>query len=244
MKKMKKGMLFGIVSFLVFFLSLTMFVSAQSAAYNFGTTQQSSVILVEPGKTATTKIFFYNIWGNRMTHATLAVAEKPEGWQVEIEPPLKNVTLNVTGIIIDVQENLYTIPCQLDETWCPTSNLTSREGVEYISGSNIDGKIPAKYAVITVTAPANAPLWTEYPLKITAIANWYGEAGTIALSQARDFSYTLKTVTNQYSEEIVVAKEKPSAIEWLVSNWTYIAIALLLLAIIFLIKKTTARKKG
>lgn len=232
------------VIFVIFLLSFTSFVYAQPAEYNFGTTQQSNLIQIEPGKTATTKIFFYNIWGNRITHVSLEVAEKPEGWQVQIEPELHNVTLNVTGVIISAEENLFAMPCKIDAEWCPTSELIPREGVEYISGSGVKGKIPAKYALITVTAPPNVPLWTEYTLKITAYANWYGEAGTVALNQARDFSYTIRTVTHEYTEEIlpVEEKEKSAVVVWLANNWVYIIIALLLLIITFLIRKTRVRK--
>ncbi len=233
---------FMLVAFAALFLLNNVLVSAQAADYNFGTTQQSNIIAIEPGKTAITKIFFYNIWGNRVTHIILDIAQKPEGWKVEIQPELNNVTLNVTGVIVTAEENLYATPCKLDSSWCPTSDLTPREGVEYISGSNIQGKIPAKYALITVTAPENVSLWQEYPLTISASASWYGEAGTVALTQARDFSYTIKTVTNQYTEEIIVANEKSPVIKWLANNWAYMVIALLLLVVIFLIRKPKRKK--
>jgi hypothetical protein len=217
-------------------------VRAQEAAeYNFGTTQRDQVVAIEPGKTAETKIFFYNIWGNRATHVTLGIGEKPEGWNVKIEPELHNVTLNVTGIIITVQENLYAMPCKLDESWCPTNDTTPREGVEYISGSGIEGKIPAKYATITIAAPEGLPLWENYPLKITATAEWYGEAGMISLTQQRDFSYTLRTVTKEYTEQILEEEEKQtSLVEWLSNNLLYIIIGVLIL-IIFLIRKRKRR---
>lgn len=194
---------------LIIFPLLLNYVYAQEPAeYNFGTLQKDRIIVIEPGKSATTKILFFNIWGNRITHITLSVAEAPEGWKVDIEPKLHNVTLNITGVIITIEENLHAIPCKLDKDWCPTNDTIPREGVEYFTASGVIGKIPAKYATITITAPADAPLWQNYPLRITAIANWYGEAGAVALSQQRDFDYILRTITREYAEEII--EEKPS----------------------------------
>lgn len=237
--------LWGIVVFTALLLLNILLVSAQSAEYNFGTTQQSNVIEVEPGKAATTKIFFYNIWGNRVTHVRLDITQQPEGegWNVELSPPLSNVTLNVTGIVVTVEENLFAVPCKIDDSWCPTSDPIPREGVEFLSASGVEGKVPAKYAVITVTAPESIPLWQEFPLKISASAEWYGEGGIVALSQARDFSYTIKTVTRQYSEEVLPEKEKSQFMKWIAGNWSYIIISLLLLIVALLIRKTRKIKR-
>ncbi|MCD6477759.1 MAG: hypothetical protein J7K87_02025 [Candidatus Aenigmarchaeota archaeon] len=221
-----------IVLILVTVILMSSFVFAQGAAYNLGTMQKDKVIEVEPGKSATTKIYFYNIFGNRITHVKLNVEEAPEGWGIEINPELHNVTLNVTGVIIHVEENLYTIPCSMDKDWCPTNDTTPREGVEYLTASGVDGKVPAKYVTITVHAPSGTPLWKEYPLKITATANWYGEAGMVALSQQRDFDYTIKTVMKEYTEQIVEEKKG--------NNWICIGVLIgivVITLIILLIKK-------
>jgi len=217
---------------LVFVLLMSSFVFAQGAAYNLGTMQKDKVIEVEPGKSATTKIYFYNIWGNRITHIKLDLVEKPD-WNIEMQPELHNVTLNVTGIIIHVEENLYTVPCSIDGKWCPTDDTKPMEGVEYLTASGVDGKVPAKYVTITVHAPSGTPLWKEYPLKIVATANWYGEAGMVALSQQRDFDYTIKTITREYSEQIVEEKK---------NGWIYVGIFAIMVAVILIILLIKKRK--
>lgn len=238
---MAKGIYLVLAILLLASFICAQFISAQeSAQFNFGTAQRDKLVVIEPGKTAETEIYFYNIFGNRATHVTLDIVEKPEGWDIKIEPALHNITLNVTGVITTTQENLYAVPCKVDESWCPTNDTTPREGVKYIGGSGVEGRIPAKIVTVTITAPEGLPLWKNYPLTITATAQWFGEAGMVALTQQRDFSYTLRTITKEYSEG-VIEEEQGKLAMLLSNNWPFIVIALLILLVVFLVKKRKKR---
>jgi len=62
-------------SFFLVFIFLIGIVNAQEdAKYNFGSAQGAKEFTVSPGEEITTKLFFYNIYGNRITHIILEAA--------------------------------------------------------------------------------------------------------------------------------------------------------------------------
>ncbi|MFH0835223.1 MAG: hypothetical protein V1881_02680 [Candidatus Micrarchaeota archaeon] len=186
-------------------------VRAEDGLYNFGTMQAGNSIFVEPGGSATATIYVFNVHGNRATHVLAGVSEFPgPGMTVEFVPPTRNATYNVSGQIIQSEENLVaepvainTLPKQIPET--------VPEGIEYITMGGVVGFVPAKVLLINVTADKSLPLWKEYPLKVTLLANWFDlrATGPVSVGQARDFSFTVNTVTTEY-EETKVSETAPA----------------------------------
>ena len=104
---MKKIFLFCLVLILLFGV-----VKAQEeeAKYNFGSAQSDKKLSISPGDEITTKLYFYNIHGNRITHIALEVAEAPENWDISIDPSLHETTVSVSGVATTIEENLYVEP--------------------------------------------------------------------------------------------------------------------------------------
>ncbi|MEM0475762.1 MAG: hypothetical protein QW343_03135, partial [Candidatus Norongarragalinales archaeon] len=213
---------------------------AEGGQYNFGTMQGQKLVAVEPGKTAETKLYFFNVRGNRDTHVSISIDEVPPGFKVELEPPLHNATYNVSGVIVTTVENVVapvtpknTLPLQKPENAPP--------GVEYITLSGVEGFVPARVVTVKITAPADAPLWRDYKVRLSAIAGWFdiGVTGPVSVKQARDFTYDVRTVTTQFSEEIVAEQEqKPFELNaWMLATIALAVLVLLLVCYVLFSKK-------
>ena len=85
----------------------------EAAKYNFASAQSDKELKIPPGQEGRGKIYFYNIDGNRITHVTLEVSDAPPGWEVNIEPPLTQTQVRVSGMPVTVPENLYVEPSEL-----------------------------------------------------------------------------------------------------------------------------------
>ena len=59
---------------------------------------------IAPGDEVTTKLYFYNIHGNRITHISLELGEAPKNWDVSIEPALHETSVIVSGVATTVEE--------------------------------------------------------------------------------------------------------------------------------------------
>lgn len=241
---MRRFWLFALVVFAALLPSLA---CAAGGMFNYGTMQQSKVIAVEPGGSAVAKIYVFNVHGNRPTHVHAEVLNAPEGFAVTILPPSQKKDYNVSGVVLTSDENLVADPTAIDSL--PTQKPeTAAEGTEWITIGGIDGFVPAKVLLINVTADADLPLWTDYELVIGTTANWFdlAESGPVSMGQARDFKYTVRTVTNDYSEEAVA---NPAAQGGLLEGqnlWFYSTVALVLLvaallAYQFFLKKPSKR---
>ena len=222
--------------------------------FNFGTMQQTKSIFVEPGQTAVAKIFVFNVHGNRPTHVKVDVVQAPEGFTVEILPEMHTTEYNVSGVIMPSQENLVVDP--VDKDSLPQQKPeTAEEGVEWITMGGIDGFVPAKVIIVRVTADEGLPLWEDHEFTVSAIANWFDvrETGPVGIGQARDFSFTVRTITTEYSEEVVLPTPTPIALPSIEAMsgeaqeenpWFYatigLAVLVLLLAGFAFLKKPTS----
>lgn len=235
----------GLVLF-YFLILLGGLVSAQEdePVYNFGSMQSSKYIFVEPGEKTVTKLYFFNIHGNRVTHIKLFAQEVPDGWEVEFKPVRHIEMFNVSGVIVNSSENLFVSPTQP----VPKRPESKEDGLKYIPMDNVDGLVPAKVVEVTINAPGDAPLGKEYKIKVEALANWFGQTGMVSFSQSRNFEYIVKTASNVYYEELA-KKEVEDDLEGdlpenmsMNSNpdyqsgqkitWNYIAICLLLMVVV------------
>lgn len=175
--------------------------TAESAKYNFGSMQPSKEIRAAPGDEIATKLYFYNIYGNRITHIVLSIAQAPEGWNVSIEPDVHDAQVVISGVPTTVKENLYVEPSSAVNE----APATIPEGIEYIQSGV--GNIGAKFVTIRVSVPKSEKLGTVGRIVVDAAANWLGQGGTVAISQSRSFDYTVTVASEEFSETIV----KPQA---------------------------------
>lgn len=194
-----------LISLFVIVLLMNVSILAQAqeedAKYNFGTMQAAKELNVNPGGEITTKLYFYNIYGNRATHIKLEVGESPQDWQIELNPSVKSVDYDVSGIITSVDENLYVEPSEaVDEI-----PLDIPEGIEYISSSV--GYVGANFVEIKIKVPENEE-YGSYDLRIDASAFWLGQQGTAEIQQSRSFDYKINIVSAIFYEKPVTEELK------------------------------------
>lgn len=170
----------------------------EPAKYNFASAQGSKDLNIPPGQEGSGYIYFYNIDGNRITHINLEVAQAPEGWQVEIQPPKGETQVEVSGQVTTVTENLYVEPSEPFP-----EEVEPPEGMVCIPVST-RGYAFAKEARINVKVPAGEEIGTKEEIVISATASWLGQGGAAAITQARDFKYTVEVVTNLPFEEKII----------------------------------------
>ncbi len=235
---------FSVIALLAFASLFSPLLRAEGGEYNFGTMQAEKFIAVEPGKTAEAKLYFFNVNGNRDTHVSLALSEIPNGFTAELIPAVHNASYNISGIVVETQENLVakvtprsTLPKQKPES--------VPEGVEYVTMGGVEGFVPAQVVTIRLTAPADAPLWSTYKLRVSAVAGWFdvGSTGPISVKQVREFIYEVRVVTKEYSEKPVENNgfQLPPLDAWVLSTIALVALVIVLLAYFFVFAKK--RKK-
>ncbi len=181
--------------------------SAAEPKYNFGSAQAGKIIVAEPGEGATGELYFYNVFGNKITFVQLNLGEAPEGWDIQLDPPIRDITYTVSGIEAVDRANVYVEPSNFVES--PETLQVFRCGdsdCKYIS-SPAGGYMLAKVVYIRINAPKDAPLFQDFPLVVNAKAFWHTEPGTVATQQVRTFSYTIHTTTKDMQESIVTPQQ-------------------------------------
>jgi len=162
-------------------------VSGEPARYSFASVQGASILQVIPGGEAKATIRFYNIDGNRTTHIMLEIAQAPDSWDVQIDPPLSDTEIDFGGQTITMAENLHVGP----------TRLSSGE-IENVPGGTVLLRVPgrgytlAKEATITIRMPQSEQVGTTGHVKITAVASWPGQDGEARICQTRDFDFSVK----------------------------------------------------
>jgi len=204
---MKKAIVVAVL-WLMIIVSLS---SAQEDKYNFGSMQPAKEFTVNPGDVSFVKIYFYNIFGTKDTHVSLSAASAPEGWNVTIDPPKQKKEYIVAGVPLTSEENLCLNPpdnkwCVLDENLPPGNPVSEKpavipEGMEYIQAAGVNGYIPVVVAKIRFNVPENVTVGRGYGIKINAVASWFGKVGAVALTQERDFDFTITPVAKEYGVE-------------------------------------------
>jgi hypothetical protein len=172
----------------------------EPAKYNFASVQGEKNIRVLPGGEGAGSMYFYNIDGNRITHITLEVTQSPPGWQVEIQPPLAEIQVEITGQVVTVTENLYVEPSKVQSQEIKKVS----EGMVCIPVAG-RGFALGKEARIIARPPPSEKIGTKGELTVSAIAQWLGQGGAIAFNQKRDFNFTVEIVPEEveYQEKIL-----------------------------------------
>jgi len=181
-------------------------IAEEEAKYNFASAQGSKQLKVIPGGESRGVIYFYNIDGNRITHITLKVAQAPDDWKVEIDPPQHETEVNISGLTVTVTENLYVKPSQA----FPEEPKDVPEGMVSIAIAR-RGYVLAQAANIVIRVPETEEIGTSQDISISAVAEWLGQSGAAAIKQARDFDFEVQIVSPQttFSETIVGEKKEP-----------------------------------
>lgn len=214
---MKK--ILAIVLLAAMLVALPSLALAQEAAkYNFASAQGSKQIKVIPGGEGKGVIYFYNIDGNRITHITLEVSQAPDNWEVEIEPPLGEIQVEIGGTIFTVTENLHVEPSEL-----------SSEEIEDVPEGMVCLTVPnrgyalAKAAYIIVRVPDSEEIGAKGEISISAVAEWLGQTGAAAIKQSRDFDFSGEVVSEAEEEERIV--EEGGGFAAIINRWLPVIIA-------------------
>ena len=190
-----------IISLFAIFLSISLVAAQEDAKYNFGSAQADKELKTNPGGEIITKLYFYNIYGNRITHIKLEVSEFPENWIITLTPEAHDADVDVSGILTTINENLYVeISEAVDEI---PENVP--EGIEYISSSV--GYIGADPVEIKIKVPENEK-YGSYNLRIDASAFWLGQEGTAEIQQSRSFDYKIDLVSETFYEKPITTDEE------------------------------------
>ncbi len=195
-----------LVSLFIIIFLVSLVIAQEQAKYNFGTMQAAKELNVNPGGEISTKLYFYNIYGNRATHIKLEIIEAPENWQIELSPSIKSVDYDIAGTITTVEENLYVEPSEtVDEipSFVP-------EGIEYISSSV--GYIGANPVEIKIIIPSDEE-YGSYDLRVDASAFWLGQEGSVAIQQSRSFDYKINVVSDIFYEKPVTEEPEGEIVE-------------------------------
>ena len=180
--------------------------AAEEPRYNLSSIQQGKSIAVPPVGEGRASIFFYNIDGNRITHLSLTVSQAPEGWEVRIEPPERQVRVDLDGQLIEVSENLHVEPSPVVEQ--EVTDLPEEAVSVAIPGR---GYTVGKVAQVVVRAPESAKPGEKADVTVSAEASWLGQAGAAAIGQAREFDFTAEVVSPGAAPSETILGSAPSA---------------------------------
>jgi len=190
-------MKFFFIFLLTFSLLLGIVYSQEAPKYNFASMQADKALTLSPGEVGITKLYFFNIAGNRNTHISLSIGEAPDNWDIGFEPALHESTVSIGGVQTTFTENLYVEPSEAVDK-VPED---APEDIEYISTGV--GYVGAKPVEIKIKVPVGEELGTVGKIRIDALASWAGQTGAAAITQARSFDYTVTVSTKEFIEEIV-----------------------------------------
>jgi hypothetical protein len=213
-----------VISVLLALITLMTFSSAaaaqEQAKYNFASAQGNKNISVTPDGEGPGTIYFYNIDGNQITHVVLEVCESPANWQVEIQPPLEDIQVEIGGRIVTVSENLYVEPSQV-----------LGQKVEQTPEGTVCIAIPqrgyalAKEARVIVRVPGSEPIGTRGEVVVSATAKWLGQSGAVAITQNRDFNFSVEVVAKaEGTQEKILGKATPTGS--ITGKWLYVIIGI------------------
>jgi len=169
----------------------------EAPRYNFASMQSDKSLILAPGEQGITKLYFFNIEGNRNTHIALSVGGIPDNWDISFEPALHTTTVSVSGVPTTFTENLFVKPSEaVDKVPGDVP-----EDVEYISTAV--GFVGAKSVEIKIKVPVDEKLGTTDKVRIDASASWAGQGGSAAITQARSFEYTITVASKEFTETIL-----------------------------------------
>jgi hypothetical protein len=172
------------------FLAISLPAQADSPSYNFASSQATKNIKVNPNSESAGSIYFYNIDGNLITHVILEVSQSPANWQVTIQPPLGETRVEIGGKIISVNETLYIEPSQV-----LSQKMENPPAGMVCIAVPPRGFALAKEAKVIVRVPGSEKIGTQSEIVVSATAQWLGQSGAAAITQSRDFNFSVEVVS-------------------------------------------------
>lgn len=181
----------------------------EPAKYSFASAQGASNLQAIPGTEVQGVVYFYNVDGNRITHIKLDILQSPDGWTVEIDPPLAEQGYDLTGdgvVDVTVMENLFVEPSTVSDTTItnvPKGSISLT--LPNKLGTDVPGYALAKVIKFNITVPKSEVVGTNGSIKILATGSWLGQSGAAAIAQTREFDYSIQTVYELSEEKPVTA---------------------------------------
>jgi len=169
----------------------------EPSKYNLASVHGGSSIVAIPSGETEGVVYFYNVDGNQTTHITLEVGIIPYGWEVEINPPLRDMEVSFGGNIVTVAENLHVEPTELLHQ--PIENVPDGMGCITLPnklGDDIPGYTLAKMATIIIRVTKSEQAVTMANVRITAMGSWLGQTGSVDIIQTRDFVFQCRVLSN------------------------------------------------
>lgn len=204
------------------------FAASSGALYNFGSMQEGTVFNAQPGDAINISLYFFvdEEYGTRITHIRVSPEILPQGWEITFSPPLHTEYVNVSGVIVTSEENIYVEPRPV----LAEKPAKPEEGIFYLISPSGKGYLQAKRVVASVKIPKNVPLGKSFDVKLMAEAFWFGPAGNIALEQTRSFNYVINTVQKEYSEKVITASSEEKQVQD--NTVFYLLITVIVIAIV------------
>jgi hypothetical protein len=188
---------------------LLMFSSAalaqEPSRYNFASAQGSTNINVTPNGESSGSVYFYNIDGNQITHIVLEVSQAPANWQVTIQPALGETRVDIGGKIVSVNETLYIEPSQVlsQKVDNPPAGMVCITVPQR-------GYALGKEAKVVVRVPSSEKIGAKADIVVSATAKWLGQTGSVAITQNRDFTFSVEVVSpSTGTQEKILGKSTP-----------------------------------
>lgn len=227
-----------ILAVVVLMVLPTVVLAQEPARYNLASAQGDKDIKVTPGGEGTGVIYFYNIDGNRITHISLEVSQAPSHWQVEIQPPVGEIQVEIGGTIVTVTENLHVEPSEL----LLQEPESVPQGMVCITVPN-RGYALAKAANIIVRVPESEEIGTKADITVSAVAEWLGQTGAAAIKQDRDFNFSVEVVSEMPGGEEKIIEEDGTM--EIIGRWlpAIVAAVIAVLAAV-LIPRLVKRRRG
>jgi hypothetical protein len=204
-----------VIAFLIVFLLLS---AVEAQKYALGAMQPVQSIQIVRGDSFTTKLYFYNVFGDRTTHIRLWVGQGNPDW-VKIEPEEHFAQYEVAETICNITENIAMEPKGYEYNVTPDDLM--RRTVEpgeltyILSPGREDTYIPARVAYITFDVPEDAKVGS-YTFRIDAEGEWFGDTGCIqpgavVMKQGRQFLYDITVVSGGPFYERPITPTPPPA---------------------------------
>jgi hypothetical protein len=230
-----------LLPFMLLALPAVALAEEEQADLTFSSAQETRLLKVVPGHESSGFVYFYNVDGNRIAHITLETTEAPDGWQVEIAPPLHDIQVSFGGDTITVTENLHAEPTDIsleeiedvpDGMVCLT--LPSRGATEDEPGYCLATKVS-----VTIRVPESVDVGTSDEVTLLATASFLGQSG-MTIGQQREFTFPVTTVYEVTDETIIGNGGGFDAGRWLP---VIIAVGIVALAAV-LLPRFSARRRA
>lgn len=167
-----------------------------------GHMQPVQEITIPLGQRYTTPIYFYNAYGDRLTHVVLTITSASEPIRVSLDPEAHVAQYNLSGLVVNVTENVLACPwpnqplppgaqASLEQPVLYDSRDPNCPGrVAYILAPRGDSYLPSSVVNVTFEVPEDTPVGT-YPVRLEASGFILGERGNVQPGIGGVFDYTI-----------------------------------------------------